>query len=106
VLRKTLIISLFCSLILLSANAYSETSFAILPMVVQGDVKPEKVEEVMGSLYKFTPSWFLKGGFHYIRVDVDGEQYQIYDNGVPIGIVAQKSESTQTSGYFTVGYTF
>jgi Curli production assembly/transport component CsgG len=52
VLRKTLIISTFCFLLLLSVNAYGETSFAILPMEVQGDVKPEKVEEVMGSLYK------------------------------------------------------
>jgi len=52
VLKKTLIISSFCFLVLLSANAYCETSFAILPMEVQGDVKPEKVEEVMGSLYK------------------------------------------------------
>ena len=51
-LRKTLIISTFCFLVLLSANAYGETSFAILPMEIQGDVKPEKVEEVMGSLYK------------------------------------------------------
>ena len=51
-LRKTLIISTFCFLVLLSTNAYCETSFAILPMEVQGDVKPEKVEEVMGSLYK------------------------------------------------------
>jgi hypothetical protein len=49
---KTLIISTFCFLVLLSTNAYCETSFAILPMEVQGDVKPEKVEEVMGSLYK------------------------------------------------------
>ena len=51
-LKKTLIISTFCFLVLLSANAYCETSFAILPMEVRGDVKPEKVEEVMGSLYK------------------------------------------------------
>jgi hypothetical protein len=52
VLKKTLIISTFCFLVLLSANAYCETSFAIMPMEVRGDVKPEKVEEAISSLYK------------------------------------------------------
>ncbi|MCK9197349.1 MAG: omptin family outer membrane protease [Syntrophales bacterium] len=56
--------------------------------------------------YKFTPSWFLKGGFHYTKIDVDGEQHQVYGNGDTIGTVAQKSESTQTSLYLTAGYTF
>jgi outer membrane protease len=60
----------------------------------------------LSAKYKFTPSWFLKGGFHYTKIDVDGEQNQIWDNGVPIATVTQKSESTQTSGYLTVGYTF
>ena len=50
--RKAIIISFFCFLSLIPANAYCETSFAILPMEVKGDVKPEKVEEAMGSLYK------------------------------------------------------
>lgn len=60
----------------------------------------------LSAKYKFTSSWFLKGGFHYIKIDVDGDQYQIYGNGVPIGTVREKSESTQTSLYLTVGYTF
>jgi Curli production assembly/transport component CsgG len=52
VLKKTLIILTFCFLVLSSVNGYCETSFAIMPMEVKGDVKPEKVEEAMGSLYK------------------------------------------------------
>ena len=61
----------------------------------------------LSAKYNFTPSWFLKGGFQYTKIDVDGEQYQIYyGNGVPIGTVREKSESTQTSLYLTVGYMF
>ena len=60
----------------------------------------------LSAKYNFTPSWFLKGGFHYTKIDVDGEEYQIYGNGTQIGTVREKSESTQTSGYLTVGYIF
>jgi outer membrane protease len=56
--------------------------------------------------YNFTPSWFLQGGFHYTRIDVDGEQRNVYGNGAPLDTTAETSESTQTSGYLTVGYTF
>ncbi|MGV8056907.1 MAG: omptin family outer membrane protease [Smithellaceae bacterium] len=60
----------------------------------------------LSAQYNFTPSWFLKSGFYYTKIDVDGEQYQIYGNGVSIGTVKEKSESTQTSLYLTVGYIF
>jgi outer membrane protease len=71
-----------------------------------GDMDGNAYMIILSARYKFTPSWFLKGGFHYTKIDVDGEQYQIYGNGVPIGTVTQKSESTQTSLYLTVGYIF
>lgn len=71
-----------------------------------GDMDGNAYMVNLAAKYKFTPSWFLKGGFHYTKIDVDGEQYKIYGNGDPIATVTQKSESTQTSGYLTVGYTF
>ncbi|MFH1078723.1 MAG: omptin family outer membrane protease [Pseudomonadota bacterium] len=74
--------------------------------IMTGDMDGNAYMINVSAKYKFTSSWFLKGGVHYTRIDVDGEQYQIYGNGVPIGTVTQKSESTQTSLYLTVGYTF
>jgi outer membrane protease len=74
--------------------------------ICTGDMDGNAYMINLSAKYNFTPSWFLKVGFHYTKIDVDGEQYQIYGNGDPIGTVTQKSESTQTSGYLTVGYTF
>jgi Outer membrane protease len=71
-----------------------------------GDMNGNAYMIDLSAKYNFTPSWFLKGGFYYIKIDVDGEQYQIYGNGIPLGTVREKSESTQTSLYLTVGYTF
>jgi len=56
--------------------------------------------------YDITSSWFLKGGFQYIRIKVDGDQYQVYGNGTAIGTVKEESDSRQSSGYLTVGYAF
>ena len=74
--------------------------------ICNGDMDGNAYMIDLSAKYNFTPSWFLKGGFYYTRIDVDGEQYQIYGNGVPIGTVKEKSESTQTSLYLTVGYIF
>ena len=87
-------------------KAKDEDHHLLVGKSMTGDMDGNAYMINLSAKYNFTPSWFLKGGFYYTRIDVDGEQYQIYDNGVPIGTVAQKSESTQTSGYFTVGYTF
>ena len=74
--------------------------------ICTGDMDGDAYMINLSAKYNFTPSWFLKGGFHYTKIDVDGEQYQIYGNGVPIGTIREESESTQTSEYLTVGYTF
>ena len=39
-------------LLVFNGQTYCQTSFAILPMEVRGDVKPEKVEEASSSLYQ------------------------------------------------------
>ena len=50
--KRISIISLFCLLNVFSVNAYCETSFAIMPVEVRGEVNSGKVEQVVGSLYK------------------------------------------------------
>jgi len=87
-------------------NAKDEDHHVLRGKTSTGDMNGNAYMINLSAKYKFTPSWFLKGGFHYSKIDVDGEQHQIWDNGVPIGTATQKSESTQTSGYLTVGYIF
>ena len=87
-------------------KAKDEDHHLLVGKMCTGDMDGNAYMINLSAKYKFTPSWFLKGGVHYTKIDVDGEQYQIFDNGVPIGTATQKSESTQTSGYLTVGYIF
>lgn len=56
--------------------------------------------------YLFTPALFLEAGLHYLRIEVDGEQYQEYGLGLPIGTVHQEVESAQTTAYLSVGFRF
>lgn len=74
--------------------------------ICTGDMDGKAYMIDVSAKYNFTPSWFLKGGFHFIKIDVDGEQYQVYGDGTALGTVNEESESTQTSFYLTVGYTF
>jgi len=87
-------------------KAKDEDHHILVGKTCTGDMKGNAYMFNLSAKYKFTPSWFLKGGFQYTKIDVDGEQYQISDSGVPLYIVKQESESTQTSLYLTVGYTF
>jgi len=87
-------------------KAKDEDHHLLVGKMCTGDMDGNAYMINLSAKYKFTPSWFLKGGVHYTKIDVDGEQYQIFDNGVPIGTATQKSESIQTSGYLTVGYIF
>ena len=51
-LRKLFLLLVVIFLLGFSGKAYCQTSFAILPMEVRGDVKPEKVEGAMSNLYQ------------------------------------------------------
>lgn len=55
--------------------------------------------------YDFLSSWFVEAGFHYTKIDVNGDQDQS-DSGIPLAVVYVESESAQTSGYLTIGYKF
>jgi len=74
--------------------------------ICTGDMNGNAYMFNLSAKYTFTPSWFLKGGFHYTKISVDGDQYQIYGDGTQIGTVKEESDSTQTSYYLMVGYTF
>jgi hypothetical protein len=51
-LRKLFLFLVMVFLLVFNGQAYCQTSFAILPMEVRGDVKPEKVEGAMSNLYQ------------------------------------------------------
>ncbi|MBU0946848.1 MAG: TonB-dependent receptor [Proteobacteria bacterium] len=73
--------------------------------VSQGDMDGDAYMIAVSGTYNFVSSWFLEGGLHYTRIDVDGKQTQSA-YGVPYATIDVESESTQTSGYLKVGYRF
>ncbi len=56
--------------------------------------------------YHLTSALSVAAGFQYLQIEVDGDQYQQYGIGIPIGTLYQEAESTQTSAYLSVGYRF
>ena len=73
--------------------------------VAQGDMDGDAYMIDVSGMYNFTSSWFLEGGFHYTKIDVDGEQ-AIFMNGFHLLTEYEESESKQTSGYLNIGYRF
>ena len=51
-IRKSFFFLIMVFLLVFNGQAYCQTSFAILPMEVRGDVKPEKVEGALSNLYQ------------------------------------------------------
>lgn len=74
-------------------------------LVTEGGMEGDAYMFDLSGTYRFLSSWFLKAGFHYLRIAVDGHQLQSF-GGVPNGTVREEAESNQTSGYFSIGYTF
>lgn len=73
--------------------------------VTKGDMDGYAYMIDISGTYDFATSWFLTAGLHYTKIDVDGEQKQ-WINDVYFATVREESESSQTSGYFKVGYRF
>lgn len=71
-----------------------------------GDMDGDAYMFDVSGKYLFTSALFLEAGFHYLRIEVDGTQNQVYGWGFPLGTVAEEAESTQTSGYLSIGYKF
>jgi hypothetical protein len=56
--------------------------------------------------YMITPAVFVEAGLSYLKIEVDGTQDQRFGLGFPLGTVTEESESSQTSGYVSLGYNF
>ena len=74
--------------------------------ICKGDMDGNAYMVNLSARYNITPAWFVKSGFSFTLIDVDGEQRQVYGNGTPIGTVRETSESTQISALLTFGYAF
>ncbi len=72
-----------------------------------GDMEGSAFMFAISGKYNFNsmPALFMEGGLEYTSIEVDGEQVQrVY--GDPLGKIDMESESTQTSAYLNIGYSF
>lgn len=74
--------------------------------ISDGDMDGDAFMFEFSGKYNFTPVIYVKAGFQYVKIEVDGTQTQVYGTGQPIGTVAEESESSQTSGYALLGFDF
>ncbi len=86
-------------------DAEDEDHHLLRDRVAQGDMDGDAIMFDVSGTYNFTSSWFLEGGFHYTKIDVDGDQ-SVSMYGFPVLTQYEESESTQTSGYLNIGYRF
>lgn len=86
-------------------SAEDEDHHLIRDIEFKGDMDGDAVMFDLSGIYDFHSSWFLEGGVHYTKIDVDGDQTQWTDD-VILGTVHEESESTQTSAYLNIGYRF
>ncbi len=74
--------------------------------ISSGDLDGDAIMLDLSGKYMFTPALFMEAGFSYLKIEVDGSQDQRYGLGFPLGTVAEEAESSQTSGYLSLGYNF
>ena len=74
--------------------------------ISSGDMEGDAFMLEISGRYLFTPSIFMEAGFQLTKIEVDGTQAQEYGWGFPIGTVDAEAESTQSSGFISVGYSF
>jgi hypothetical protein len=74
--------------------------------VLTGNMTGNAYMANVSAQYNFTPSWFIKTGFQFTRIDVDGDQNYTSGNGTLLYVMRGKAESTQYSAYLTGGYIF
>lgn len=86
-------------------NAEDEDHHLLRDKTSIGDMDGTAIIVDVSGRYTFLSSWFMEAGILYTKIDVDGTQNQSFD-GVHYGSIYQESESTQTSGFLKIGYTF
>lgn len=87
-------------------NAEDTDNHLLRGKIMSGDMDGDAYMVDLSGKYTFTSNVYIEAGFQYMKIDVDGDQDQTYMGIIPIGSVSQESESTQTSGFISVGYTF
>ena len=86
-------------------DAQDEDHHLLRDKISKGDMDGNAYMIDVSGTYDFLSSWFVKAGFHYTKIDVDGDQDQSgFD--IPLTVVYVESESAQTSGYLTIGCKF
>ncbi len=86
-------------------SAEDEDHHLLREKVSYGDMDGTAFMFDLSVSYHFLPSLFVEAGYEFVSISVDGTQVQML-NGVPLGQIDMESESTQNSGYLTVGYQF
>lgn len=86
-------------------NAEDEDHHLLRDRVAKGDMDGDAYMLNLSGRYNFLSSWFVECGFNYTNISVDGEM-DISMYGYHILTEREESESTQTSGYLLIGYTF
>lgn len=101
-------------------NTKMETQFAYSPQTDADDEDHHLLRENGGKISKgdmddkaymlevsfrhdFTPMLFVEAGAHFTKIEVEGDQTQVYGNGQPLGTIEEKSESTQLSEFLRLG---
>ena len=78
----------------------------LLHAVSSGDMDGDAFMLDISGRYSFTPTIFMEAGFQFMKIEVDGTQTQKYGWGIPLGTIDEEAESTQTSGFLSIGYMF
>lgn len=86
-------------------DAEDEDNHVLRGIIAKGDMDGYAYMIDISGTYSFATSWFVEAGFHYTKIDVDGEQKN-WSDGIYLWTTYEESESSQTSGYFKVGYNF
>jgi outer membrane protease len=74
--------------------------------ISSGDMDGDAFMLDISGTYSFTPSLYLELGLQYVKIEVDGDQTQVYGWGIPLGTYDEESESNQTSVFASLGYMF
>ncbi len=74
--------------------------------ISSGDMDGDAFMLDISGRYSFTPTIFMEAGFQFMKIEVDGTQTQKYGWGIPLGTIDEEAESTQTSGFLSIGYMF
>lgn len=86
-------------------GAEDEDHHPLRDIVSVGDMDGAAYLLDLSGIYYVTPRYFVEAGVQHTGVETDGEQNQV-ENGQAAGQIEMEAESSQTSGYLNVGYSF